>query len=117
MRQDMPRKIIPNGPGGGDIQSALCQFLRRELETRGIRRRDFAKKFWRFGRRETDASIRNKLARGTFSAVFFLQSLELLGHREFPCALVMAPARTATRRRQRRLAKIQGGASLKGLDK
>ena len=74
----MPRKVRPKTPVIGDMQYSLGEFLKSELSQRNMRYGEFAKKFARFGRMETEASIRNKLARGKFSAVFLLLSLQIL---------------------------------------
>lgn len=49
--------------------------LKAELKRAGLTYDDLADRLKKHGFKETKASIANKLARGTFSATFFLASL------------------------------------------
>lgn len=53
--------------------------LKSELKRRNLTYVQLAEKLAEIGVRETEPNIRNKLARGKFSAVFLLQCLEAIG--------------------------------------
>ncbi len=53
-------------------------FLKRKLQECGVTYIDLAKRLKKHGLKETEASITNKLARGTFPATFFLGCLAAL---------------------------------------
>lgn len=53
--------------------------LKAELKRRGLGYKELAEKLRNIGVSENDRNIANKLARGGFSAVFFLQCLEAIG--------------------------------------
>jgi hypothetical protein len=53
-------------------------FLKAEIQKAEITYEELAKRLKRHGLKETKASVTNKLARGTFSATFFLASLAAL---------------------------------------
>jgi hypothetical protein len=53
-------------------------FLKAEVQKAEITYEELAKRLKRHGLKETKASVTNKLARGTFSATFFLASLAAL---------------------------------------
>lgn len=55
------------------------RLLKAELVKRGISNTDLAKRFQQIGIQETKSSIDSKISRGTFSAAFFIQALELIG--------------------------------------
>ena len=54
-------------------------FLKAELRKAEVTYAELAKRLKKHGLKETEASITNKLARGTFSATFFLASLRAIG--------------------------------------
>ena len=54
-------------------------FLKAELRTCEVTYTELAKRLKKHGLKETEASITNKLARGTFAATFFLACLAALG--------------------------------------
>jgi 3-mercaptopyruvate sulfurtransferase SseA len=53
--------------------------LKSELKRRNVSYKELAEKLERIGVRENDRNIANKLARGGFSAVFFVQCLDAIG--------------------------------------
>lgn len=54
------------------------RFLKAELKRADMTYGELARRLEKHGLKETEASIANKLARGTFSATFFLASLAAL---------------------------------------
>ncbi|RWC00611.1 MAG: hypothetical protein EOQ56_15145 [Mesorhizobium sp.] len=62
-----------------DWDRRISSLLKAELKLRGITYRQLADKLGEIGVRENEANIRNKLARGRFSAVFFAQCLTAIG--------------------------------------
>ena len=54
------------------------QFLKAELARTDIGYRELAERLEKQGLRETEASIANKISRGTFSATFLLASLKAI---------------------------------------
>lgn len=53
--------------------------LRAEMLRRQISYKDLAVRLEKLGVKETEANLRNKVSRGSFTAVFFVQCLEALG--------------------------------------
>lgn len=53
--------------------------LKAELKRRGVTYAQLVDKLAALGVQETEPNIRNKLARGKFSAVFLIQSLDAIG--------------------------------------
>jgi hypothetical protein len=62
---------------GGDEYDALTRF-RRRIRLRRDGADEVAKRLEKHGFKETEASIANKLARGTFATTFFLACLAAL---------------------------------------
>jgi hypothetical protein len=54
------------------------RFLKAELARSEIGYRELAERLAKHGMRETEASIANKISRGTFSATFLLASLKAI---------------------------------------
>jgi hypothetical protein len=54
------------------------RFLKAELARADIGYRELADRLEKHGLRETEASIANKISRGTFSATFLLASLKAI---------------------------------------
>lgn len=54
-------------------------FLKAELQKAEVTYQELAKRLKKHGLTETEASITNKLKRGTFPATFFLASLKAIG--------------------------------------
>ncbi|GJD76168.1 DUF6471 domain-containing protein [Methylobacterium goesingense] len=53
--------------------------LKAELKRKGVTYAQLVEKLAAIGVKETEPNIRNKLARGKFTAVFFIQCLEAVG--------------------------------------
>jgi hypothetical protein len=60
-------------------QDRVKGILKAELKRRNVSYRQLAEKLTEMGIPETELNIKNKLSRGGFSAVFFVQSLEAIG--------------------------------------
>lgn len=56
--------------------------LKAELKRKGVTYGQLVDKLAAVGVKETEPNIRNKLARGKFTAVFFVQCLDAIGSRE-----------------------------------
>jgi hypothetical protein len=56
--------------------------LKAELKRRNIGYRELAEKLDELGVKETERNIANKISRGGFTAVFFVQCLIAIGARE-----------------------------------
>ncbi len=54
------------------------RFLKAELARAGVGYRELAERLEKHGLKETEASIANKISRGTFSATFLLASLKAI---------------------------------------
>jgi len=63
-------------------QDRVKGLLKAELKRRNIGYRELAERLTAMGIPETEANIKNKISRGGFTAVFFLQCLEAAGARE-----------------------------------
>ena len=62
-----------------DWQSKVKGLLKAELKRRGLSYADLADKLAEIGIRDNERNISNKIARGTFTAIFFIQCLEAIG--------------------------------------
>jgi hypothetical protein len=65
-----------------DWQERTKSLLKAELKRRNVGYRELAERLTTMGIPETERNIANKIARGGFTAVFFLQCLEAAGTRE-----------------------------------
>jgi hypothetical protein len=63
----------------GNWEDRAKRFLKAELKRADVTYEELAKRLKKHGLEETEASIANKLARGTFPATFFLASVTALG--------------------------------------
>jgi hypothetical protein len=63
-------------------QARAKGLLKAELKRRNVGYRELAEKLTASGIPETEANIKNKISRGGFTAVFFLQCLEAIGVKE-----------------------------------
>ena len=68
--------------GGTDWQARVKGILKGELKRRNVSYRELAERLERLGVSETEQNIANKISRGGFSAVFFVQCLEAVGAKE-----------------------------------
>jgi len=63
-------------------QGLVKGILKAELKRKNVSYRQLAEKLGEIGVQETELNIKNKLSRGGFSAVFFVQCLSAIGARE-----------------------------------
>ena len=57
----------------------VANLLKAELKRKGVTYSQLADKLQEVGLNEKEVNIRNKLARGKFSAAFMIQCLEVIG--------------------------------------
>ncbi len=62
-----------------DWQAQAKGIIRGELKRRNLSYRDLADKLQAIGVKDTERNIANKIARGGFTAAFFLQCMEAIG--------------------------------------
>jgi hypothetical protein len=62
-----------------DWQAQAKGIIRGELKRRNLSYKDLADRLQAIGVKETERNISNKIARGGFTAVFFLQCMEAIG--------------------------------------
>ena len=62
-----------------DWQAQVKGLLKAELKRRDLSYRDLAQKLEAIGVNDSERNISNKIARGSFTAVFFVQCLEAIG--------------------------------------
>ena len=60
-------------------EAKVKQLLKAELKRRNVTYAQLVEKLAEIGVVDSEPNIRNKLARGKFTAVFFLQCLEAIG--------------------------------------
>lgn len=60
-------------------EQRAARFLKAELKRADVSYKELAERLQKHGLQETEASIANKLSRGTFAATFFLASLAAIG--------------------------------------
>ncbi len=63
-------------------QDRVKGLLKAELKRRNVGYRDLAEKLTAIGIPETEANIKNKISRGGFTAVFFIQCMTAIGAKE-----------------------------------
>jgi hypothetical protein len=64
-----------------DWQSRVKNLLKAELKRKGVSYRQLAERLEAMGVHETERNINNKISRGGFTAVFFVQCLVAIGCR------------------------------------
>ena len=62
-----------------DWQARVKGILKAELKRRDISYRDLAEKLEAIGVKDSERNISNKIARGSFTAIFFMQCMEAIG--------------------------------------
>jgi len=62
-----------------DWQTQVKGLLKAELKKRDLSYADLAEKLAALGIKESDRNISNKIGRGSFTAVFFVQCMEAIG--------------------------------------
>jgi 3-mercaptopyruvate sulfurtransferase SseA len=65
-----------------DWHAEVKALLKAELKRRNVSYRELAERLERLGVAETEQNIANKISRGGFSAVFFVQCLRAVGAKE-----------------------------------
>ena len=68
--------------GGIDWHAEVKALLKAELKRRNVSYRELAERLEGLGVHETEQNIANKISRGGFSAVFFVQCLRAVGAKE-----------------------------------
>ena len=63
-------------------QSRVKGLLKAELKRRNLGYKELAEKLAALGVEDTERNIANKISRGGFTAVFFVQCLEAIGAKE-----------------------------------
>ena len=66
-------------PEKTDWEARVANLLKAELKRRGVTYGQLVQRLADMGVEEKEVNIRNKLARGKFTAVFFLQCLVAIG--------------------------------------
>ena len=64
-----------------DWQVRVKGMLKAELKRRNLSYRDLAEKLHAIGVKDSERNISNKIARGSFTTVFFVQCMEAIGCR------------------------------------
>jgi len=62
-----------------DIAEKAKRYLKGELKRAGMTYGELAHRLSEMGLPETEVSVKSKLSRGTFSAVFFLATMKVIG--------------------------------------
>lgn len=62
-----------------DWQALVKGLLKAELKRRDLSYADLATKLAAIGVKDTERNLSNKIARGSFTAVFFFQCMEAIG--------------------------------------
>jgi hypothetical protein len=62
-----------------DWKSMVKGLLKAELKRQNLSYADLAEKLAAIGVKDNELNIKNKIGRGTFSAVFFFQCMEAIG--------------------------------------
>jgi hypothetical protein len=107
----MPKKYRRAEPIIPHIHKALGEFLKLELKKGSMNYSEFAREFKRFGKPETEASIRCKLSRGTYSALFLMLALDILKRDAIGRREIMSPANKAASESGRRVPKLRYSGS------
>jgi hypothetical protein len=66
-------------PTNSDWEAKVKGLLKGELKRRGVTYNQLVEQLAAIGVVDSEPNIRNKLARGKFTAVFFIQCLEAIG--------------------------------------
>lgn len=69
-------------PEPADWEARAKGLLKAELKRRGVSYQALAEKLGDIGITDSEPNIRNKIARGAFTAQFLLQCLEAIGAKE-----------------------------------
>ena len=63
-------------------QARVKNILKAELKRRGVSYKQLAERLEAMGVHDSERNINNKISRGGFTAVFFLQCLQAIGAKE-----------------------------------
>ncbi len=66
-------------PEHKDYQALTKNILKAELKRHGVGYRELAERLKKIGVNETERNIANKISRGGFTAVFFVECLSVAG--------------------------------------
>jgi len=69
-------------PEKNDWETKVANLLKAELKRKGVTYAQLIEKLAEIGVDEKEVNVRNKLARGKFSAAFLVQCLEAIGTNE-----------------------------------
>lgn len=72
-----------------DWADAASRLLKAEIAREGVTLAQLAKRMQALGLQETEASLKNKLYRGTFAMMFFMQAMRALGRSTVDVASVV----------------------------
>ncbi|MDO8877752.1 MAG: DUF6471 domain-containing protein [Pseudolabrys sp.] len=78
----MPKNSFKDNPLTQEYEEKAKNLLKSELKRRGIGYRELSEKLALIGLQETERNLANKISRGGFTAVFFIQCLEAIGVKE-----------------------------------
>jgi hypothetical protein len=70
---------VPDMADNADWEAKVKGLLKAELKRRNVTYAGLVDKLAEIGVKETEPNVRNKLARGKFTAVFLVQCLEAIG--------------------------------------
>lgn len=90
-KRDDGDPVRPDAFGRFPWETAARRLLRAEIVREGLTVKKLVVRMQRLGIEETEASIKNKVSRGTFSFAFFLQAMRALGHPTIDVSLVLPP--------------------------
>jgi len=77
-----PAPQVPDAEPGEQWEAKVKNVLKAELKRRGIGYKELAERLSAIGVSENEPNIRNKLARGRFTAVFMVQVMAAIGASE-----------------------------------
>lgn len=75
----MPRKLMAGAPQEAVAQIWARALIQIEMNKRGLTYAQLTEKLNALGIIDNERNVRNKVARGTFSAAFFLTALQAMG--------------------------------------
>jgi len=73
------RALSPPLPTDKVWQDRIKGILKAELKRRNVSYKQLAEKLWAMGIHDSERNINNKISRGGFTAVFFVQCLVAIG--------------------------------------
>jgi hypothetical protein len=76
---DTPNQRYPVAQKQPSWEERAKRFLKAELTRADVSYRELAERLKKHGMKESEASVANKISRGTFPATFFLAALVAIG--------------------------------------